>query len=212
MPPRKAAAAPRASKATAPTKKKAAASPKKKTPVKRAGTMAETAAEGQKFLKKQEAKAKAKAPTNKEMAIEAITALKSGRKGVSHQAIGKYVRETYGVEPNHHLKLALKNGVENGIFEKVTAGSYKLGPEAKKKPAPKKKKAATTTTKKATTTTKKAGTTTKKAGTTTKKATTTTKKAGTTTTKKAAAGSKGKKASSTKKAAGSKGKKAGSKK
>mmetsp|Transcript_37112 Transcript_37112/g.58417 ORF Transcript_37112/g.58417 Transcript_37112/m.58417 type:complete len:195 (-) Transcript_37112:123-707(-) len=187
---------PRASKATAPSKKEAA-SPKKKTPVKRAGTMQETAAAGEKFLKKAEraahAKAKAKAPTYRDMAIEAITALKSGRKGVSAQAISKYIKETYKLEPGHHLKLALKSGVEKGVFEKVTAGTYKLGPNAKPKA---KKKAAP---KKAASAKKAAGT--KKKAAPKKKAATTAKKAG---------GSKKKSAGAKK--AGSKGKKAAAKK
>eukprot|EP00009_Paramoeba_aestuarina_P002834 CAMPEP_0201521290 /NCGR_PEP_ID=MMETSP0161_2-20130828/14333_1 /ASSEMBLY_ACC=CAM_ASM_000251 /TAXON_ID=180227 /ORGANISM="Neoparamoeba aestuarina, Strain SoJaBio B1-5/56/2" /LENGTH=241 /DNA_ID=CAMNT_0047919903 /DNA_START=41 /DNA_END=766 /DNA_ORIENTATION=+ len=166
MPPKKTSTpkAPRASKATASSPK--ASSPKK---VKRAGTMAETAADGKAFLKKADktAKAKAKAahphPAHKVMAAEAITALKVGRKGVSAQAMSKYIIGTYHIDPGHHLRLALKNGVATGYFEKVTQGTYKLGPEAKKKTKKAAPKKTATAGAKKTAPAKKAGSGTKKA-------------------------------------------------
>ena len=145
-------------------------------------------------------------PPYKDMIIEAIEELKEPRKGVSAPAIKKYIVNKYKVvEPDHHLKMALKTGLEKETFELVKK-SYKLGPNApkkKKKTTEKGKK--TTTTKKATTTTTTKKSSTKK--TTGSKGKTTGTKASST---KKVAGSKGKKASSTKKVVGSKGKKASS--
>lgn len=88
-----------------------------------------TATHGDKILKK------VSHPPHRQMAIEAITALKTPRKGVSQPAILKWIIFTYHTDPGRYLLRTLKTGVENGTFEKMK-GSYKLGPLS----APKKKK------------------------------------------------------------------------
>ena len=102
-------------------------------------------------------------PTFKVMTIAAVTALKT-RKGVSAQAICKYLEANYKVKDGFktHFKVALKKLVADGTVVRMSgvgaSGSFKLGkvvvPKKVKKPAPKKaapkkKKAATKLTKKA---------------------------------------------------------------
>ena len=106
---------------------------------------------------------KAKAPARPSFAVmvrKAIANLKE-RNGSSRQAIEKYIVANFGVEKTgHHLRLALKKGVEAGSLIQAKGvganGSFKLKKVAEpKKPAKKvlKKKAPA---KKATATKKKA--------------------------------------------------------
>merc|ERR1712183_307343 len=93
------------------------------------------------------AKAAADHPTYKVMTIAAVTALKS-RKGVSAQAICKYLEANYKVKDGFktHFKVALKKLVADGTVVRMSgagaSGSFKLGkvvvPKKVKKPAPKK--------------------------------------------------------------------------
>merc|ERR1712183_868291 len=86
-------------------------------------------------------------PTYKVMTIAACTALKS-RKGVSSQAMCKYLEANYKVKDGFktHFKMALKKLVANGTVVQMSGaganGSFKLGkvevPKKVKKPAPKK--------------------------------------------------------------------------
>merc|ERR1712096_226668 len=86
-------------------------------------------------------------PTYKVMTIAAVTALKS-RKGVSSQAMCKYLEANYKVKDGFktHFKMALKKLVANGTVVQMSGaganGSFKLGkvevPKKVKKPAPKK--------------------------------------------------------------------------
>mmetsp|Transcript_414 Transcript_414/g.622 ORF Transcript_414/g.622 Transcript_414/m.622 type:complete len:206 (-) Transcript_414:78-695(-) len=111
------------------------------------------AAKGKGGAKKSSTQAKQPShPPYKVMIIAAIRELKTPRKGVSSQAILKFIIGNYHLDPGHHLKTALKNGVEKGYFIQVNRSSYKLGPKAKEKakkaappseeaPAPKKKAA-----------------------------------------------------------------------
>merc|ERR1712119_47137 len=97
------------------------------------------------------AKAAADHPTYKVMTIAAVTALKS-RKGVSAQAICKYLEANYKVKDGFktHFKVALKKLVADGTVVRMSgagaSGSFKLGkvvvPKKVKKAAPKKKAAA----------------------------------------------------------------------
>merc|ERR1712183_1033462 len=92
-------------------------------------------------------------PTYKVMTIAAVTALKS-RKGVSSQAMCKYLEANYKVKDGFktHFKVALKKLVADGTVVRMSgtgaSGSFKLGkvevPKKVKKAAPKKpaKKAA----------------------------------------------------------------------
>merc|ERR1712168_980053 len=104
-------------------------------------------------------------PTYKVMTIAAVTALKS-RKGVSAQAICKYLEANFKVKDGFktHFKMALKKLVADGTVVRVTgtgaSGSFKLGKvevpkkvkkAAPKKAAPKKKAAAKKPAKKAAT-------------------------------------------------------------
>ena len=81
-------------------------------------------------------------PKYSEMVAAACVALK-GRKGVSKQAIAKYVSANYKVGDGAltHVKLALKRGVVSGALVQVkgtgASGSFKL---AEKPKAPKKAK------------------------------------------------------------------------
>merc|ERR1712096_547448 len=89
--------------------------------------------------------------TYKVMTIAAVTALKS-RKGVSSQAMCKYLEANYKVKDGFktHFKVALKKLVADGTVVRMSGaganGSFKLGkvvvPKKVKKPAPKKKAAA----------------------------------------------------------------------
>merc|ERR1712183_806001 len=100
------------------------------------------------------AKAAADHPTYKVMTIAAVTALKS-RKGVSAQAICKYLEANYKVKDGFktHFKVALKKLVAYGTVVRMSgagaSGSFKLGKvvvsKKVKKAAPKKpaKKVAT---------------------------------------------------------------------
>merc|ERR1712183_1210269 len=101
------------------------------------------------------AKAAADHPTYKVMIIAACTALKS-RKGVSSQAMCKYLEANFNVKDGFktHFKMALKKLVKDGTVVQMSGaganGSFNLGkvevPKKVKKPAPKKaasKKAAT---------------------------------------------------------------------
>merc|ERR1712183_929352 len=93
------------------------------------------------------AKAAADHPTYKVMTIAAVTALKS-RKGVSSQAMCKYLEANYKVKDGFktHFKVALKKLVADGSVVRMSGaganGSFKLGkveaPKKVKKPAPKK--------------------------------------------------------------------------
>merc|ERR1712202_20146 len=93
------------------------------------------------------AKAAADHPTYKVMTIAAVTALKS-RKGVSSQAMCKYLEANYKVKDGFktHFKGALKKLVADGTVVRMSGaganGSFKLGkvvvPKKVKKPAPKK--------------------------------------------------------------------------
>merc|ERR1712183_222127 len=93
------------------------------------------------------AKAAADHPTYKVMTIAAVTALKS-RKGVSSQAMCKYLEANYKVKDGFktHFKVALKKLVADGTVVRMSgvgaSGSFKLGkvevPKKVKKPAPKK--------------------------------------------------------------------------
>merc|ERR1712096_514335 len=93
------------------------------------------------------AKAAADHPTYKVMTIAAVTALKS-RKGVSYQAMCKYLEANYKVKDGFktHFKVALKKLVKDGSVVQMSGtganGSFKLGkvevPKKVKKPAPKK--------------------------------------------------------------------------
>merc|ERR1712119_113461 len=93
------------------------------------------------------AKAAADHPNYKVMTIAAVTALKS-RKGVSAQAICKYLEANYKVKDGFktHSKVALKKLVADGTVVRMSgagaSGSFKLGkvvvPKKVKKPAPKK--------------------------------------------------------------------------
>merc|ERR1712002_1244737 len=86
-------------------------------------------------------------PTYKVMTIAAVTALKS-RKGVSAQAVCKYLEANYKVKDGFktHFKVALKKLVADGTVVRMSgtgaSGSFKLGkvvvPKKVKKPAPKK--------------------------------------------------------------------------
>merc|ERR1712096_347232 len=86
-------------------------------------------------------------PTYKVMTIAACTALKS-RKGVSSQAMCKYLEANYKVKDGFktHFKVALKKLVADGTVVRMSGaganGSFKLGkveaPKKVKKPAPKK--------------------------------------------------------------------------
>merc|ERR1712168_1790778 len=86
-------------------------------------------------------------PTYKVMTIAAVTALKT-RKGVSAQAMRKYLEANYKVKDGFktHFNAALKKLVADGTVVRVTgagpSGSFKLGkvvvPKKVKKPAPKK--------------------------------------------------------------------------
>merc|ERR1712183_1132423 len=86
-------------------------------------------------------------PTYKVMTIAALTALKS-RKGVSSQAMCKYLETNYKVKDGFktHFKMALKKLVADGTVVRMSGaganGSFKLGkvvvPKKVKKPAPKK--------------------------------------------------------------------------
>merc|ERR1712142_573580 len=83
-------------------------------------------------------------PTYKVMTIAACTALKS-RKGVSSQAMCKYLEANYKVKDGFktHFKMALKKLVADGTVVRMSGtganGSFKLGKvEAPKKAAPKK--------------------------------------------------------------------------
>ena len=83
-------------------------------------------------------------PTYKVMIIAACTALKS-RKGVSSQAMCKYLEANYNVKDGFktHFKMALKKLVADGTIVRISGtganGSFKLGKvEVQKKPAPKK--------------------------------------------------------------------------
>merc|ERR1712183_396178 len=86
-------------------------------------------------------------PTYKVMTIAAVTALKS-RKGVSSQAMCKYLEANYKVKDGFktHFKVALKKLVADGTVVRMSGaganGSFKLGkvevPKKVKKPAPKK--------------------------------------------------------------------------
>merc|ERR1712096_506629 len=85
--------------------------------------------------------------TYKVMTIAAVTALKS-RKGVSSQAMCKYLEANYKVKDGFrtHFKAALKKLVDDGTVVRMSGaganGSFKLGkveaPKKVKKPAPKK--------------------------------------------------------------------------
>merc|ERR1712096_132623 len=93
------------------------------------------------------AKAAADHPTYKVMTVAACTALKS-RKGVSSQAMCKYLEANYKVKDGFktHFKSALKKLVKDGSVVQMSGtganGSFKLGkvevPKKVKKPAPKK--------------------------------------------------------------------------
>merc|ERR1712183_926786 len=93
------------------------------------------------------AKAAADHPTYKVMIIAACTALKS-RKGVSSQAMCKYLEANFNVKDGFktHFKMALKKLVKDGTVVQMSGaganGSFKLGkvevPKKVKKPAPKK--------------------------------------------------------------------------
>merc|ERR1712183_136110 len=86
-------------------------------------------------------------PTYKVMTIAAVTALKS-RKGVSSQAMSKYLEANYEVKDGFktHFKVALKKLVADGTVVRMSGnganGSFKLGkveaPKKVKKPAAKK--------------------------------------------------------------------------
>merc|ERR1712183_80896 len=86
-------------------------------------------------------------PTYKVMTIAALTALKS-RKGVSSQAMCKYLEANYKVKDGFktHFKSALKKLVADGTVVRMSGaganGSFKLGkveaPKKVKKPAAKK--------------------------------------------------------------------------
>merc|ERR1712168_61725 len=86
-------------------------------------------------------------PTYKVMTIAAVTALKT-RKGVSAQAMRKYLEANYKVKDGFktHFNAALKKLVADGTVVRVTgagaSGSFKLGkvkvPKKVKKAAPKK--------------------------------------------------------------------------
>merc|ERR1712119_7515 len=86
-------------------------------------------------------------PTYKVMTIAAVTALKS-RKGVSSQAMSKYLEANYKVKDGFktHFKAALEKLVADGTIVRMSGvganGSFKLGkvvvPKKVKKPAPKK--------------------------------------------------------------------------
>merc|ERR1712183_604395 len=86
-------------------------------------------------------------PTYKVMTIAAVTALKS-RKGVSSQAMCKYLEANYKVKDGFktHFKTALKKLVADSTVVRMSgvgaSGSFKLGkvvvPKKVKKPAPKK--------------------------------------------------------------------------
>merc|ERR1712168_888349 len=114
---------------------------------------------------KKPAKAAADHPTYKVMTIAAVTALKS-RKGVSAQAVCKYLEANYKVKDGFktHFKVALKKLVADGTVVRMSGtganGSFKLGKvvvpkkvkkAAPKKAAPKKKAAAKKPAKKAAT-------------------------------------------------------------
>merc|ERR1712096_283604 len=93
------------------------------------------------------AKAAADHPTWEVMTITAVTALKT-RKGVSAQAMRKYLEANYKVKDGFktHFKAALKKLVADGTVVQMSgvgaSGSFKLGkvvvPKNVKKPAPKK--------------------------------------------------------------------------
>merc|ERR1712202_84519 len=94
------------------------------------------------------AKAAADHPTYKVMTIAAVTALKT-RKGVSAQAMRKYLEANYKVKDGFktHFNAALKKLVADGTVVRVTgagaSGSFKLGMVVvPRKAAPKKKAAA----------------------------------------------------------------------
>merc|ERR1712183_1027048 len=78
------------------------------------------------------AKAAADHPTYKVMTIAAVTALKS-RKGVSAQAICKYLEANYKVKDGFktHFKVALKKLVADATVVRMSgagaSGSFKLG-------------------------------------------------------------------------------------
>ena len=94
--------------------------------------------------KKKVAKKPADHPKYVEMIVAAITALKD-RGGSSRQAILKYIKANYKVNPdgaNTHVKLALKRGVAGGQLLQSkgqgASGSFKVPPKQVKKPAAKK--------------------------------------------------------------------------
>ncbi|XP_063544472.1 histone H1.1, embryonic-like [Cydia strobilella] len=93
--------------------------------------------------------AREKKVTTKAMIHEALTELKT-RKGVSIQAIKKYMEEKYYVQTDklkYLIKKTLKTGVEDGSIVQLkgigASGSFKLAPvkeKIKKKPKTKKEK------------------------------------------------------------------------
>ncbi|KAJ8704646.1 hypothetical protein PYW07_011834 [Mythimna separata] len=83
--------------------------------------------------------------TTKLMIIQALVDLKS-RKGVSLQAIKKYIAERYNVDTekmNYYIKKSIKSAVEDGTIIQTkgigASGSFKLAPVKEKKPKMKKK-------------------------------------------------------------------------
>lgn len=76
-----------------------------------------------------------------EMIIDGLKKLNE-RSGSSRHALLNYITSTYALDSklaNQHLKLALKNGVKNGLLKQLKGigsnGSFKIGEEAKKKVA-----------------------------------------------------------------------------
>ena len=84
------------------------------------------------LAKKSSSRKSANHPTYKVMTIAACTALKT-RKGVSSQAMCKYIKANYKVKDGFktYFKKALKKLVADGTFVRLTGagarGSFKLG-------------------------------------------------------------------------------------
>ena len=73
-------------------------------------------------------KSKPSHPTYQVMIVKAIVEINKGPSGVSNPAIQKYICATWGIPTatlKTQLRLALRRGVENGLFSKVRA-SYRL--------------------------------------------------------------------------------------
>jgi len=128
MPPKK-TAAPKTKAAPKPKPApKPKATPKTKAAAKAKDVSAPHASQATKKTTTKIGEKKSLHPPYKTMAATAIRAMKNG-KGSSPLAIRNYIIANFHVDPGFHLRIALKNGVEKGVFDKQ-GGVYKLGKKA----------------------------------------------------------------------------------